>query len=78
MVHDGASQLVDAVLLLLGEAQHIKRFLKLQHWIHLAVNNVEMFFIFIFFDKCSVLFTSVAISSSLSSMDFTVVSPWEM
>lgn len=78
MVHDGASQLVDAVLLLLGEAQHIKRFLKLQHWIHLAVNNVEMFFFLVFFDKRSVLFTSVAISSSLSSMDFTVVSPWEM
>jgi len=27
-VHDGTSQLVDAVLLLLGEAQHIERFLQ--------------------------------------------------
>lgn len=52
-MHDGSSQLVNAVLLLLGEAQDIKSFLKYHIFFGLVMNYVQVFKEIIFFNYIS-------------------------
>lgn len=73
IVHDGSSQLINAILFLLGKAKDIKSILlNSQRFRRFSGNSMRL----IGNSLCQL--TSVAISSSASLMEATVVSPWEM